>query len=104
MTIIHLSEPTIFPDLNRIEKKEPDHARDELELTKLKYKHFRSIMQHPEQDQMHYLMMTMTGLSEDDIGELSPDDAAKISAAVFESMQSYMDLGKKIVKKLEDKK
>jgi hypothetical protein len=104
MTIIHLSETTIFPDLNQIEKKEPEYARSELQLTSLKYKHFRSIMKYPEQDQMHHLMMAMTSLSEDDIGELSPNDAAKVSTAVFDSMQSYMELGKKIVRGLEDKK
>jgi len=104
MTEIKLSEPTIFPDLNRIEEKEPNYARTQLHLNNLKYKHFRSIVSYPEQDQMHHLMMSMTGLSEDDIGELSPGDAAEISGAVFEAMRKYMELGQKIAQGLADKK
>ena len=104
MTTIQLSDPTAFPDLNSAEGKEPSYERTELELKKLKYKHFRSIMKYPDEDQMHHLMMAMTGLSEDDIGELSPSDAAEISAAIFDSMKKYMELGKRIVKGLEDKK
>ena len=82
MTTIQLSEPTLFADLNKAQQKEPGFLRDTLELATLKYKHFRSIAQYPEADQMHHLMMAMTGLSEDDIGELTPNDAAEISKAV----------------------
>lgn len=98
MTTIHLSEPTIFPDLNHNENQDQNFARTQLELKSLKYKHFRAVLQYPEADQMHHLMMAMTGLSEEDIGELTPNDAAEISGIIFDSMRKYMELGQKVVK------
>jgi hypothetical protein len=98
MTNFTLSEPTIFPDLNKQEGLGMDHARQELVLTPLKYKHFRSVMQYPEIDQMHHLMLAITHLTEDDIGELTPNDAAEISRIIFQSMKKYMELGQTIMK------
>ena len=96
-----LSEPTVFPDLNKKEEKDPNYERDTLALKSLKYKHFREILKYPEEDQMHYLMKYLTGLSEVDVGELTPDDAAELSSMVFESMQKYIQLGQKILKGLD---
>jgi len=100
MALINLKVATVFPDLNKKEGKDASYARNEIELNTLKYKHFRSVMQHPEADQMHHLMMAITSLSEDDIGELSPADAATVSGIVFDSMKEYMQLGQKIVGKI----
>lgn len=100
--IIKLNEPTIFPDLNKTGQKEPNFAHDELPLNGLKYKHFREVMKKPADDQMHHLMKALTGLSENDLGELSPIDAAEISSIIFNSMKSYMDLGKKIAKGIQE--
>ncbi len=97
MKMIQLSEPTVFADLNKAEEKEANFERSEIAVKPLKYKHFRSVMQFPEADQMHHLMMVLTGLSEDDLGELCPGDAAIVSGMVFDSMKEYMQLGKKIV-------
>lgn len=99
---IHLHEPTAFPDLNKKEHKDADHERKDLQLNSLKYKHFRAVMQQPAEDQMHHLMKALTGLSENDIGELSPVDAAEISALIFDSMKKYMELGKKIAKGIQE--
>jgi hypothetical protein len=93
-----LSEPTIFPELNKKQGKPADDAVNEIPLATLKYKHFREVVKYPEQDQMHHLMMAITGLSEDDIGELTPNDAAGISAIIFEAMKKYFELGQKIIK------
>lgn len=101
VTTITLQEATVFPDLNASEGKEAGFERTVLSLTPLKYKHFRAVSQKPEEDQMHYLMMQMTGLSDDDLGELLPGDAAKLSGLVFDSMKEYMQLGQKIVKNME---
>lgn len=101
ITTLKLEEPTAFPDLNAAEGKEPGFERDALNLSSLKYKHFRAVAVKPEEDQMHYLMMQMTGLSDDDLGELLPSDAAKLSELVFDSMKEYMQLGQKIVKNME---
>ncbi len=99
---IHLSEPTIFPDLNKHDGEDAKHERQELKLNSLKYKHFRAVMQQPAEDQMHHLMKALTGLSEKDIGELSPVDAAEISGLIFDSMKQYMELGKKIAKGIQE--
>jgi hypothetical protein len=101
MSIFNLSEGTVFPDLNKKEGKDAEHERDLLQLTTLKYKHFRKALTYPEQDQMHHLMIAMTNLSEDDLGELSPKDAAGISAMIFQAMKEYMKLGKQIVEGMQ---
>jgi len=101
MKTFNLSEATIFPDLNKKEAQDLELSRDALQLNTLKYKHFRAALKFPEQDQMHQLMLSMTNLSEDDIGELTPNDAAGISGIVFDAMKKYMELGQEIVKGME---
>jgi len=101
MTIFNLGEDTVFTDLNKKESKENNFSRNELVLKSLKYKHFRSMLSYPEEDQMHQLMMAITGLSDDDLGELTPNDAAEISTIIFDSMKKYMELGQKILKNVE---
>lgn len=93
-----LSEPTIFPDYNKKQGKEESFALTEISLSTLKYKHFREVIKYPEEDQMHRLMLAMTSLSEDDLGELTPNDAAGISQIIFKSMRKYFELGQKILK------
>ena len=80
-----------------------EFAVTELTLHSLKYKHFREIAKYPEEDQMHRLMLSMTGLTENDIGELTPNDAAGISQIIFESMKKYFELGQKIIRGMEEK-
>lgn len=102
MTTIQLTEPTAFPDLNAKEQQPADFQRTTLTLQPLRYKHFRGVLQYPEQDQMHHLMLNMTGLTETDLGELTPDDSAEISNIVFNAMKKYIQLGKTIVKSLNE--
>lgn len=90
--LINLSEPTIFPDLNNKESKNIDSPRESLHVEKLKYKHIRAALKFQETDQMHHLMMMLTGLNENDIGELLPEDAAKISFMLHESLMKYNQL------------
>ena len=99
--MFQITEPTIFPELNQKEGLDPNHERSSLPLNKLKYKDFREIVKYPEEDQMHHLMLEMTGLSESDLGELSPDDAAEISTIIYEAMKKYIQLGQKILSGLE---
>lgn len=103
MQLLTLSESTVLPDLNKKEQKEADFARTELALSPLKYKHFRAVLSYPEVDQMHRLMLAVTGLSEDDLGELVPNDAAQLSEIVFKSIQKYMELGQQIIRGIEKK-
>lgn len=93
-----LSEPTVFPDLNAKENRDASYARDEIKLIGLKYKHFRAVMNKPEDDQMHYLMLEITGLSDGDAGELTPNDAAELYHIIFHSMRKYMELGQKVLR------
>jgi len=96
-TNLTLSEATIFADFNAENNLEENNALTEITLSRLKYKHFREVAKYPEQDQMHHLMLSLTRLSEDDLGELLPDDAAEISKIIFEAMQKYIQLGQNIV-------
>lgn len=97
-----LTEATVFPDLNAKEQQPADYSRMTLSLNTLRYKHFRGVLQYPEQDQMHHLMLVVTGLSESDLGELTPDDSAEVSNIVFNAMKKYIQLGKTIVKSLNE--
>jgi hypothetical protein len=101
MNAFTLSEPTVFPDFNKKSGRDAAYAVTELQLHSLKYKHFREIAKFPEEDQMHRLMLSMTGLTEEDIGELTPNDAAGISQIIFESMKKYFELGQKIIRGME---
>ena len=103
MTELTLSVATAFPNLNKKEGKDADFERSVLTLTPLKYKHFRAVLKHKEADQMHHLMMAITGLSDEDVGEFSPADAAAISGLVYDSMKDYMQLGRKIISNITEK-
>ncbi|ALA23614.1 hypothetical protein AVI51_09950 [Piscirickettsia salmonis] len=96
MKSISLSEEIILPSLNVKEGKDQEFSRNELNLKAIKYKDFRKVMLLPEEDQMHTMMKIVSGLSEDDIGELSAEDTAEISEYVFESIHKYVQLGQKI--------
>lgn len=102
MRTFTLSEPTAFPEFNKKNDFDTNHEVESIELKTLKYKHFRNVMQYPEHDQMHYLIMEVTDLCEEDVGELTPDDTAEISAYIYDAMKKYLQLGKKIIGGLED--
>ncbi len=101
-TTLKLTEPTVFNDLNKTKNRPPESETTELPLITLKYKHFRDVLKYPERDQMHHLMLMMTGLSENDLGELNADDAAEVSKLIFSAMKKYMDLGKQIVQSMNE--
>lgn len=92
MLTIKLSEPTVFTDLNQNEGLASDFARDSITIEKLKYKHIRAALQHPESDQMHHLMLITTGLSEQDVGELTPEDAAHIGLFLHQELSKFNNL------------
>jgi hypothetical protein len=86
---LNLSEPTVFSDLNKLENKTADFSREVINIERLKYKHIRSVLKFPEIDQMHHLMMIVTGLNENDIGEMLPEDAAKLTLMLHESLKKF---------------
>lgn len=89
MLVMNLYQPTIFADLNKKESQAPDFARTTLNIDDLKYKHIRAALKFPEIDQMHQLMLMLTGLTENDIGELSPQDAATLTLTVQEHLMKF---------------
>lgn len=89
MQVINLSEPTIFQELNKQEEKNLDYGRETIKVEKLKYKHIRAALKYPEIDQMHHLMMMVTGLNESDLGELLPEDAAKLTSILYSSLMKF---------------
>ncbi|ALB24209.1 hypothetical protein Psal006b_00137 [Piscirickettsia salmonis] len=96
MKSITLTEETVFPSLNIKEGKAEDFQRKELQLSALKYKHFRSSLGYPEEEQMHHMMMMVSKLTEDELGELSTDDTAEISEYIFNAIEKYVRLGQRV--------
>jgi hypothetical protein len=94
--ILNLSQETVFPDLNKSENREPTYARNAINISVLKYKNFREMQKLKEEDQMHYAIKALTGLTDRDVGELYADDAAELTGIVYGFMRKYVELGKKI--------
>jgi hypothetical protein len=98
MTVtIKLTEQTIFPELNRKEGKNEDYARDFISIESLRYKHIRAALKYPDQEQLHQLMMMLTGLSEVDVGELLPQDAAKVGSFLQQEISKFNQLSQDIL-------
>jgi hypothetical protein len=95
-SVLNLSHETTFPDLNKNESKDANFARKTLTIGVLKYKNFREMQKLKEDDQMHYAIKTLTGLSDRDVGELYSDDAAELTGMVYNFMKKYVELGRKI--------
>lgn len=95
--VVKLSEPTVFPDLNKAEGKEPDFARDSVIVSRLKYKHFKQMQHLNDAEQLQHAISALTGLSQDDIDELYAEDAAEITAVIYSFMRKYLELAKKMM-------
>ena len=95
--IVTLSAPTVFPDLNLKEGKDPTHARTELILHRLKFKHFKEMNKIPQEAQMIYAISELTGLSDDDIDELYAEDAGEITKRIVGFMQTFVDVAKNVM-------
>jgi hypothetical protein len=94
---ITLSAPTVFPDLNRKEGKEEGASRNEIEIKRLKFKHFKKLNDINPEEQMVYAITELTGLSESDIDELYAEDAGAITKVIIGFMQSFMDIAKNVL-------
>lgn len=95
--VVKLSSPTIFPDLNKAEGKEPNFARDSVSVARLKYKHFKQMHHLEDAQQMQHAISALTGLSENDIDELYAEDAAEITKVIYGFMQKYLVLAKQMM-------
>jgi hypothetical protein len=94
---IKLTEQIVFSDLNKKEGKNNDFARDAITIETLKYKHIRAALKYPESDQMHQLMIMLTGLSENDVGELLPEDAARIGILLHQELNKFNEISQNML-------
>ncbi len=92
--IVNLTEPTVFPDLNQAEGKDPNYAREIIAVSRLKFKHFKQMQKLNESEQMQHAISALTGLSENDVDELFAEDAAEITKVIYGFMRKYLDLAK----------
>jgi hypothetical protein len=93
---IHLSTPTVFPELNAKEGREANFARDSVKVERMRYGHIKEMQTISPEQQTLWAMQTLTGLSEKDIDQLFAEDAAEITQTIFGFIEKYFTLAKKI--------
>lgn len=98
---VTLIVPTILKDFNAAHNLPEAHETTQIKVQRLKYKHFRGLQTVSEQDQMHYAIMKLTGLTEDDLDELDAEDVAEITSIVYSFMEKFMKLAGKMMKAAE---
>ena len=94
---VSLSSPTAFPDLNQKEGKEANKVRNEIEIRRLKFKHFKKLNEIKPDEQMIYAISELTGLSESDIDELYAEDAGAITKVIIGFMKGFIDVAKDVM-------
>ena len=92
--MLKLVNETIFPDLNRSQGLDAKYVTQELPLNELKYKNLRAMQPMKPEQHMNYIMMVLTGLTEQDLDELSSDDAAELIGIVHNILEKHVELGK----------
>lgn len=92
--VLRLVNGTVFPNLNRSKGLGAEHVTTELPLNELKYKNLREMQTIKPDQHMGYIMMVLTGLTEQDLDELSSDDAAELIGIVHKLVEKHVELGK----------
>ena len=90
--------PTVFPQLNAKSNLPADHETTSVSVKRLKHGHLRNLQRMNEEDQIHFLMSTLTGLSQADIDELDVEDSAKLSETIFSFMKRYAQIAKEMAR------
>ena len=67
-------------------------------VKRLKHGHLRSVQRKNNEDQLHFLMTELTGLSQADLDELDVEDSAKLSEAIFGFMRRYAQIAKEMAR------
>jgi hypothetical protein len=96
MVKLQLKYPTVFKDLNAKKGNPPDHVTEELEVSRMKHKHFRKLQSIPEEEHIHYIMRELTGLSDRDLDELDAEDSAELSELIFNFMRRYSEIAQRL--------
>jgi len=90
--------PTSFPQFNTKNNLPADHKTAALSVKRLKHGHLRSMQRLNEEDQIHFLMTQLTGLTETDLDELDVEDSAKLSEVIFGFMRRYAQIAKELAR------
>lgn len=93
---INLSHPTVLPDLNKKENKDPQFARDFIEVERMRYGHIKEMQAVSPEQQTHWAIKRLTRLSDQDIDQLFAEDAAEVTKTIFGFIEKYFMLAKKI--------
>jgi len=101
---IHLTQATVFPDLNKKEEKEDSFARDFVEVERMRYGHIKEMQAISPEQQTHWAIKKLTGLSDNDIDQLFAEDAAEITKTIFGFIEKYFMLAKKVWANPDDEK
>ncbi len=90
--------PTVFPQYNLSNNLPNQHETTSLQVKRLKHGHLRSMQRLNEEDQIHFLMTELTGLSQTDLDELDAEDSAKLSEVIFGFMRRFAQVAKEMAK------
>jgi hypothetical protein len=104
--VLKLINGTVFSDLNQSKGLSATYVTTEISLKELKYKNIKEMQTMKPDQHMTYIMMSITGLTERDLDELSSDDAAELIGIVHKITAKHVELGKNVLSMLgvtEDK-
>ena len=90
--------PTIFSQYNAKNNLPSDHQTKALNVKRLKHGHLRALQRLNEEDQIHFLMSELTGLTQTDLDELDAEDSAKLSEVIFSFMQRFAKMAKEMAR------
>ena len=90
--------PTVFAQANAKNNLPEDHQTTSLTVNRLKHGHLRTMQRQSEEDQIHYLMTQLTGLSAADLDQLDVEDSAKLSEVLFGFMRRYAQIAKEMAR------
>ncbi len=95
--VLKLIDGTVFPDLNQSKGLSAKHITTEIPLKELKYKNLKEMQRIKPEQHMTYIMMILTGLTEQDLDELSADDSAELIGIVHKIIGKHIELGKNLL-------
>jgi|GEM_PF-4300481 len=93
---ITLSQPTVFPDLNKKEQLDENHERDYIEIERMRYGHIKEMQSIPPEEQTQWTIKKLTGLSDLDIDQFFAEDAAEVTQTIFGFIEKYFSLARKM--------
>jgi hypothetical protein len=93
---IKLSNPTVFPDLNKKENQSETYARDFVEIERMRYGHIKEMQAIAPEEQTQWAIKKLTGMSDNDIDQFYAEDAAEVTKTIFGFIEKYFSLAKKM--------